>query len=302
MLVSTNTEPFINRFGFKDTLKILKDAGFTAFDLSLFGGKASAPHSPFDGDDYLAVAHELRRYADGMGLPCNQAHAVFDSQFGAAKPGTPLFENTVRCMEIASVMGADCIVIHPMQYLPYMSNVEFLKQENLTFYTDLVPYAEKLGIIMLTENMWQRNENNGCIIQSTCAEAGEFCEYVDMINSPYLKACLDIGHTYLTGESVPHMVKALGKERLRALHIHDVDGIGDSHTLPFTLKVDFNEMADALGEIGYSGDITFEAHGFFTRFPNELIPSAARLLADVGHYLKNQVERKTADKEQLFNA
>ena len=291
MLVSTSTAPLLEKFGYKKALDMLKEAGFTAFDLSLCGA-TPFPAAPFDGDDYAEVAREVRAYADSIGLPCNQSHAVFGSHYGAAKPDTDIFEGTVRSMEIAAIMGAKAIVVHPMQYLYYMNNVEFLKEENLEFYRDLLPYAEKFGIIMLTENMWQNNKNNNTIVQSTCAEAKEFCEYVDMIDSPYLKACLDIGHTILTGESIENMVKSLGRNRLFGLHIHDVDGLHDNHTLPYTRSVHFDEMINSLAEIGYEGDITFEAMGFVKNFPEALMPSALRMMADVGHYFKAQIEAK----------
>ncbi len=293
MYVSTCTSAFVGRFGFKKGIKMIKEAGFTAFDLTLCGS-TPFPVAPFDGDNYIEVAKEMRSFIDELDFPCNQTHAVFGSHYGAAKPDSDIFKGTVRSMEIAAIMGAKTIVIHPMQYVYYMNNVEFLKQENLEFYTDLLPYAEKLGIVMLTENMWQNNQHNKCIIQSTCAEAKEFAEYVDMISSPYLKACLDIGHTFLTGESITNMVTTLGKERLFGLHIHDVDGLRDNHTLPYTRNVNFAEMIDALSEIGYEGDITFEASEFLKPFPDELVPSAARLMADVGHYFANSIKQKMA--------
>lgn len=291
MLVSTATE--FRTFDYKTTLNMLKDAGFTAFDLSLCEKGTDIPEL-FRGDDYIEVAKEVRAYADSIGLPCNQSHAVFGSHLGAAKPETKLFEDTVRCMEIAAIMGAKATVIHPMQYVPYMGNVEFLKKENYEFYNNLLPYAEKFGIIMLTENMWQSNKNNRSIVQSTCAEATEFAEYVDMINSPYLKACLDIGHTVLTGESVKNMIHTLGRDRLFGLHIHDVDTVRDNHTLPYTQKVNFEEMIDGLAEIGYEGDITFEASVFPRSFPTELKASAWKLMADVGHYFAREIEKRRA--------
>ena len=89
------------------------------------------------------------------------------------------------------------------------------------------------------------------------------------------------------------MIKTLGKDRLFGLHIHDVDAINDSHTLPYTLKVDFAEMIDALAEIGYEGDITFEAENFFRPFPDALVPSAAKLMADIGHYFASEIGKKS---------
>ena len=291
MLVSTATE--FRTFDYKTTLNMLKDAGFTAFDLSLCEKGTDIPEL-FRGDDYVEVAKEVRAYADSIGLPCNQSHAIFGSHLGAAKPGTKLFEDTVRCMEIAAIVGAKAIVVHPMQYVSYMGNVEFLKKENLEFYNDLLPYAEKFGIVVLTENMWQFNPNSKCIVQSTCAEAKEFAEYVDMIDSPYLKACLDIGHTVLTGETVKNMILTLGHDRLFGLHIHDVDMLRDNHTLPYTQKVNFEEMIDGLAKIGYEGDITFEASVFPRLFPTELKASAWRLMADVGHYFVSEIEKRRA--------
>lgn len=291
MLVSTSTE--FRTFDYKTTLKMMKDAGFTAFDLSLCDKGTDIPEI-FAGDDYVEVAKEVRAFADSIGLPCNQSHAVFASHLGAATPDTPLFKNTVRCMEIAAIMGARAIVIHPMQYVRYIGNAEFLKKENLDFYNNLLPYAEKFGIIMLTENMWQFNPINKTIVQSTCADPNEFAEYVDMINSPYLKACLDIGHAVLVGESVINMIRTLGPDRIYGLHIHDVDTIHDNHTLPYTQKVDFEEMLNGLAEIGYTGDITFEAGVFPRSFPTELKLSAWRLMADVGHYFVKEIEKRRA--------
>ncbi len=289
MYVSTSIGSLVKRFGFKEALNIVKAAGFTAFDLSL-SGNAAFPCAPFDGDDWREVAKEMREYADSIGLPCNQSHAVFGSWLGSAKPGTDIFEGTLRSIEIAAIMGAKATVVHPMQYLYYMTNAEALRQENLEFYKSLMPYAERFGIVILTENMWQRNPNNDCIIQSVCAEAKEFAEYVDMVDSPYMKACLDIGHTILTGENISNMIKTLGKGRLFGLHIHDVDGLSDNHTLPYTSKVDFEKMIAALAEIDYRGDITFEALGFIDPFPDELVPSALRLMAEVGHYFAKAIE------------
>ena len=113
-----------------------------------------------------------------------------------------------------------------------------------------------------------------------------------MMNSPYLKGCLDIGHTILTGENLTRIITMMGADRLSALHIHDVTPIRDAHTLPYTNCVNFEEMICALGEIGYKGDITFESGNFERSFPEELYLSALTLTADVGHYFKDRIESK----------
>ena len=55
--------------------------------------------------------------------------------------------------------------------------------------------------------------------------------------------------------------------------------------LPGEGLLDWVAIIDTLDEIGYEGDITFEAMKFFKRFPAELLPDAARLMCAVGRHL-----------------
>ena len=188
-------------------------------------------------------------------------------------------------MEVASILGAKIIVVHPKQYLSYADHREELFEMNVEFYKSLIPYCGKFGIKVATENMWQHNKNNKSIIDSTCSRAKEFCDYVDAVGSEWIVGCLDIGHVALVGGDIPGFIRAMGKDRLQALHVHDVDFVVDSHTLPYTEKVNYDEVAEALAEIGYEGDITFEAMKFFKGFPRELLVDAARLMCAVGRHM-----------------
>jgi sugar phosphate isomerase/epimerase len=66
-----------------------------------------------------------------------------------------------------------------------------------------------------------------------------------------------------------------------------VDGEHDSHTLPYLGIINWKEVMEALGDIGYTGDITFEAHEFFANRPKELIASCAQHMAQTGKVLAN---------------
>lgn len=290
MLISTSTA-LRGKVGYEKNIELLKKAGFTAFDINLDGPNDIMIPEEFCGDDYQERAYKLREFADSIGLPCNQSHAPFGSQYGDATPDTELFKKTVRSMEIASIMGAKGIVVHPMQFKYHHYYKDELKEINKRFYNDLLPYAEKFNIIMYTENMWNVRPVSHVIIPSTCSWAEEFCEYIDMIDSPYMKGCLDIGHLLLTGENLTRIIEMMGPDRLAALHVHDVYPQSDAHTLPFLGNVNFEEMTEALKKIGYKGDITFESGNFERHFPTEeLMLSALRLTADVGHYFKSKIE------------
>ena len=284
MLLSTQTSRLQNKLGYKKAFEILKNAGFDAFDLSQF--------HPIDENDalykenYREYARELREYADSLGIVCNQSHAPFPSSTPEGTTDEAIYNSIIRAMEIASILGAKDIVVHPKQHLPYRANADTLKKINIEFYQSLIPYCEKFNINVAVENMWQMNPTgNKTIVNSTCARVEEFCEYIDMIGSERIIACLDTGHVSLCGEDMSVMIRGLGGRRLKALHVHDTDGYRDLHTLPFTAKNDYALIMKLLREIGYEGDLTFEADQFYANFPIEIYGDVAAFMCVVGRQL-----------------
>ena len=283
MLLSTQTSRLQNKFGYKKAFEILKNAGFDAFDLSLFH-----PTDDNDGlykENFREYAKELRAYADSLGIVCNQSHAPFPSSTADRAQDKPIYDSIVHAMEIASILGAKDIVVHPKQHLPYRANEKVLKEINMEFYKSLIPYCEKFNINVAVENMWQSNPVGGAIVNSTCARVEEFCEYIDDIGSERIVACLDTGHVSLCGEDMSVMIRGLGGKRLKALHVHDTDGRADLHTLPFTSKNDFALIMKLLKEINYEGDLTFEADHFYSGFPLDIYPDVAAFMQIVGRQL-----------------
>ncbi len=291
MILSTNTNILAEKFGHKKTIEMIADAGFDAYDMSFFGYH-NVDENPFYGKGYIEYAKDLRAFADAKGVKCNQAHAPFGSSFGDPQQDADRFDLIVRAMECASILGASDIVVHPCQHLPYAvkGNPEILKSMNMDFYKRLLPYAEKFDIRIACENMWQTDSRFGKIVHSTCASPAEFVDYLDSIASPYLIACLDVGHAALVDEKLDDMIYALGHDRLKALHVHDVDGRSDLHTLPYLSKIDWNTVLGALKGINYDGDFTFEAANFLTGMPDALLPAALRFMCETGRVMIDQIE------------
>lgn len=290
MKLSTETDSFARTLGDIPAIQMLAQAGFDAYDLSLFKMSYDAQY-PFCQEGYKAYAQSIRAAADAAGIVCNQAHAPFPSSVGDPEKDREIYKKIVRAMEIASIVGAKIIVVHPLQHLTYAEagNPEKLEEMNVAFYRSLIPYCEQFGIQVAVENMWQWDDTRKCIVDSTCSTPEEFCRYVDRIHSPWIVACLDIGHVPLVGGDIPAMICALGKERLKALHVHDNNLRDDNHALPYTMSIDFSAVTRALSEIGYTGDLTFEAGNTCARMPNSLKPSGARLMHDVGRELIRQI-------------
>ena len=87
------------------------------------------------------------------------------------------------------------------------------------------------------------------------------------------------------GDYEVQTIRKLGAKRLKCLHVHDTDYRSDLHTLPWCGRLPWQEIMAALGEIGYTGDLTFEADNFIAHTPKTLIPSALRYMHDVGREL-----------------
>lgn len=289
MLLSTTTEFSARKISEKDAIELIAKAGFDAYDMSLFELTKNAEYH-FNRDDYAETAKELRAFADSLGIVCNQSHAPFPSSVGNETKDKEIYEKIIRAMEIASIVGAKIIVVHPKQHLNYAEHAEELFEMNVEFYKSLIPYCEKFGIKVAVENMWQCNNGNNVPSDSTCSRAWEFCKYLDAIDSEWIVGCLDIGHVSLMNADIPEFIRKMGNKRLQALHVHDTDYKSDKHTLPFMEKIDYIAVCKALAEIDYKGDLTFEADAFYRGKPVELYPATAKYMCEVGRYLVSVIE------------
>lgn len=287
MIVSTTTGVLATEFGHKGAIKMIADAGFDAYDFAFYG---FGEDSPIFQEDYKQYATELKAHSDMCGIICNQAHAPFPSSVGVEEKDEKIYQNIVRSMEVASILGAKIIVVHPVQHLTYAEHPQELFEMNVAFYKSLIPYCEKFKIKVAIENMWQYNSANKYITDSTCSRAWEFCKYIDAVDSEWIVGCLDVGHASLVVKDIPKFIRELGNKRLQSLHIHDTDFVDDMHTLPFTQKIDYLSVMKELSEIQYEGDFTYEADQFLKTFPKELYPGVLTFMCTIGKYLTSQTK------------
>ncbi len=283
MKLSTTTVPLRNHFDLKETVDILAEAGFDAVDFSQTSKKI------YEETPQKEYYTEIRKYTEEKGLYFNQSHAPFHSSSEDEEWSKKRFNEIATSIERASYLGIKNIIVHPCQHLEYDidGNPERLFEYNMRFYNGLVPYCEEYGVNVALENMWQ---STGSIINhSTCSTPEEFIRYLDELNKPCFVACLDIGHAALVREDIAEFIKKLGKDRLKCLHVHDVDGAHDLHTLPYYGSVNWDKVMGALKEIGYTGEFTYEADCFMGSLPKELMADAAKFMCKVGKHLIGKI-------------
>ena len=283
MKISTETGSF--RLYSEDNrkiLRLLKDSGFTAYDFSMFKGELK--DRLIDSEDYALRAKELREYADGIGLDCNQTHAPFPTAVkGDDAYNEWIFPQIVRAIEVSGILGAKICVVHPCN--------DYTAEENAALYRRFEPYARKARVKIGLENMWNWDRQAGHASPAACSSHGDFLAHLSLLDKDVFVACLDIGHAEMKGlqTSAVEMIETL-KDNLQALHIHDNDRLNDNHELPYSRAVEFAPILEALKKIGYRGDVTLESSSFMVRYPLELYPPAARFMAEVAASLKNRLE------------
>lgn len=296
MILSTQTGNIFGTFGEQEGLKVLKDAGYDALDISLFGVSTS-PGYVLSKDGWREYAEQIKKWADETGIYFNQSHVPF--VFNWKNPNE--FEErfmplNIKGLEISGIVGAKIAIVHPYHYGDYFGHEEEIFEMNMKFYRDLLPYAKEYGVKIAIENMWRRELKRKYICPSACGKAEELARYIDALDDDTFVACLDLGHCGLVGEEAQDAIRILGHDRLKSLHVHDNNYVEDSHTLPFLSMMDWNEITKALADIDYDGEFTFEADAFLKYVPKDFKPTACKYMADTGRYLISKIEAFKAEK------
>lgn len=302
MKLATQTSYSADFFGLKNSIEMIKEAGFDAIDFSMFC--MSDSDNILNTDDYIDYIKKIKKFADEKNIAFSQAHAPFSFSL---KDGEDVFLSTVkkrvsRAIEIAGMLEVPVMVVHPMQFRPYYKkkNQKFFREFNKEYYAEYLPLCEKYGVKIACENIWKTKGKGKRkrIIDGACADPEEFIDIIDSVNSEYLTGCLDLGHCGLTGRKASDCLRAIGGERITALHVHDNDNISDIHTAPGYGKMDWDDIAQALADINYSGNITFEADEFIAPFEHDRQSAfrAMQVLESIGRNLIDKIEACKAEK------
>ena len=276
MLISCHTKYFVERFGEYEGINILRQAGFDAIDLNMNGYAYDYPLYKGPVKDFIAFYQDLHAYCESIGIKVGQAHAVNPTYRQDPQIDQDIFDTLIRNIQAA------------YKYDYYRAET---KEINLAFYGRLLPYLKQYGVIGLVENMFNWDDQKGIICPTVCSYGWELKEYADMIDSRWYGVCLDIGHANLTPDSAVNMIEVLGP-RIKALHVHDNDGVSDQHLCPYLGTTDWDAVTAALAKIKYSGtfnlesDKTVYANRFFELSPVETAKQMYRVAAELAEKIK----------------
>jgi hexulose-6-phosphate isomerase len=241
-----------------------RKAGFDGIELGLTAeGRVRLP-APYDEPDRAA---ELAR-STGLELPSVGGPGFID--LFAQEPDEALPEiiaRTERGCRAARELGATAMLQIPgfvqiawdprSPVIPY----DVAWDRALTIYRALAPVAEREGVCLCVENVWNR------FLLSPL----EMRQFVDAIDSPAVRVYFDVGNQLVNGFP-EQWIRILGPH-IGRIHLKDFRrAIGNLDGFVMLLEgdVDWPAVMGAVREIGYSGYLTAE-YGPYRHGPEALL-------------------------------
>lgn len=282
MLLTIQTGSLVDYFGVDRAFDMVKDAGFQGIDFS-FCYWDRKEDQRFD-KGYMDYAKLVKDALDKRNLVCRQAHGPMFMTYGLKFDETELYyKDIIHAMESASLMGAEYIVVHPIN-TPDPTEYE---DYNFNFYKSLEPFCEKFKIKVAVENIYVRCENG--TFEGRLHKAGQMTSLLKRLGEEYFAVCLDVGHAQISGENAENFISQIDPSLLKCLHLHETDGVYDLHLIPFVGQHNWSAILSALKEKGYQGNLNFEIDNFFRKLPRELVFDGLKYAGKIGKYFLNQL-------------
>ena len=289
--------------------EMLRRAGFSCCDFSLNSYLLNSALYDFQLNNFFdQPVCELETFfapvinsAKAAGIRINQIHMPYPNYI----PGAPDEFNEYlvdvvapKSMEICAFFECPYIVVHGFKLMRYLGSEELEWQRTERFLESLAPMAKKLGITICIENLYTNIGSH--IVEGPCCDARKAVRRIERMNTKFgaevLGFCFDTGHANLVGIDMEDFIITLGGH-LKVLHIHDNDGIGDLHQIPFTFtrsrenkpSSDWEGFLRGLRKIKYDKVLSFETAPVLSAFPEVMKQDVLNFIAGIGRYFAGEL-------------
>lgn len=292
--ISLSIFNFQYHFGDMRALEIAKEIGCDAVDFNLYSDTfdVSNPDSIYSksDDEIITYFTNLKEKADQLGLAISQTHGRgsifrYDEAFNKA-----VMENARRDCLATKILGAPTTVFHTVSNIATGPDADWQWMRDTAFQQNnaFLEYAKQYGVIIATETFGDAPDYGIC---NQFGYADEFIESYNRIashgdNADYFKICVDTGHSnkaYRFGNPTAADVIRMCGSNIVCLHLNDNDTIKDQHKIPKTGTIDWNDVFDALDEVGYDGYYNMELNltNFGLNMMIEAGAFAVKLMKDI---------------------
>ena len=217
-------------------------------------------------------AHEiriLRGASERAGIPIHSIiYGGWGKPLSSADPadGAAAVEAAKTALQSAKELGADALLLVPAVVNQDNRYVDAYNRSQKRV-KELVPTAEKTGVTICIENVW-----NNFLLSPM-----EFARYVDECNSPFVQAYFDVGNVIGACGFSQDWIRTLGK-RIKRIHLKDFklpdrswQNLGDG-------SVNWPEVKAALHEVGFTSFMTCELGAGNEKYLRDLSKRIDKLL------------------------
>ncbi len=246
------SDAYLNRYGIEAGLSRLRAHGYEAMDYQGFIRTDSPLFSMSAGEFEQTLSH-LKKNSDTAGIEIYQTHGHWrwPAMDFTKEQRAERFEKMTKAIRGCELLGCRHLVVHPlMPYGRYELDTGVACEINAAFYTQLAKVAREHGVVICMENMPFRWHH--------LSRPAEVLSFVKALGEPNIRMCLDTGHCTMFGISPADAAREIGRDYLRAVHVHDNDGTRDQHRLPGEGVIDWADFARSLQEIGFTGVFSLE--------------------------------------------
>lgn len=232
--------------------------------LGLYAGAGCSVVQAFRNRQREISPAEIRRVCGDLGLTIDSLHAHFGDDLDPSSEDESVRKSTLevyaREAEYCRQVGGTLAVIHPSPARAPEGNLARRQEQFTRSLHDYARLGERLGVVFAFENM--------PAYHPVGADVGRLVADVAKVDSPHVVFLLDFGHAHMTC-GIAESIRLAGPH-LKYTHVHDNDGVNDTHALPGRGTLPWEDAGAALQRIGYKGMFLLEVF--------ELAPDLRRLL------------------------
>jgi sugar phosphate isomerase/epimerase len=273
-------------------------SGFRVLDFSFV--ELFFTHTELWEDNWQYEIELIRNEAERLGVTFVQSHLPYNPgympEWKSEEQRVRYVKHMDRSILASAMLGVRWAVVHPFTQC---TDTEYDDAAsicfNREFYSSAIELAMKQGVGIAFENMIEYPQR-----RKFSARAEELVALADAFGDDRIGVCWDFGHGQRIYRDLARPVKVLGK-RLKALHINDNHAVSDQHFLPFMGTVNWEDVMNALWDVGYKGDFTYEVYGLTKMMPEALKDAAARYAYELGTYCIGLYNKNTQGASDLGN-
>lgn len=266
-----------------ESFEIIGNSGFEAVEIDFSRGEGARA---LCREDWRSAVGEIRAASEGLRIV--SAHAPHDPKLYSPDDAPTAAERETfdtllaRSAEAAHILGAEVLVVHPVDNL---IDAEYDRQVNLEtnkkYLAEVTRNAEKFGIRIAVENVYYSSEYG---LRRRFGESAE--EVALLADALGASVCWNCGHAFPVTMDQGRAIEKLG-DKIVLMHISDSRGHTDAGLPPMIGgNIKWENIMPSVAKIGFEGYAVLQADQYLGEFPKELMPDAARLARMMCHRLE----------------